>query len=337
MPTNSLTSSSSSSSSSSSASLRSTAHTNPVFTNVISSPAAQSQLVCSGCRTLLLFPVGATSVCCAVCNAMTAVPPPGTEMAQLVCGGCHNLLMHIRGATSVRCSCCHTVNLRLGANQVAHLSCGNCWRLLMYQYGARLGMVEFIYEKAIMTRPQPSQGGSSNARSHSQFSKHDDRRPYFFTFTGRARQPNHDDPRPNQKLCTSHSGEGKPLKSLIIIPNRQQGIPVILQKLVSPGDIRLSQKDLDLTIVTRRFSVDGAVASSDDMVSWGKKALLIGGKTDPATDRISVWSFDTETECCSIVEAKGDIPVSITLNQCRCYISLTNSKGKSGCFVSDVR
>ncbi|KAJ4825197.1 hypothetical protein Tsubulata_046514 [Turnera subulata] len=137
MPTNSLTSSSSSSSSSSSASLRSTAHTNPVFPNVISSSAAQSQLVCSGCRTLLLFPVGATSLCCAVCNAMTAVPPPGTEMAQLVCGGCHNLLMHIRGATSVRCSCCHTVNLRLGANQVAHLSCGNCWRLLMYQYGAR--------------------------------------------------------------------------------------------------------------------------------------------------------------------------------------------------------
>ena len=38
---------------------------------------AQSQLVCSGCRNLLLYPVGATSVCCAVCNAVTAVPPPG--------------------------------------------------------------------------------------------------------------------------------------------------------------------------------------------------------------------------------------------------------------------
>uniref|UniRef100_A0A0R0JTR3 Zinc finger LSD1-type domain-containing protein n=1 Tax=Glycine max TaxID=3847 RepID=A0A0R0JTR3_SOYBN len=73
----------------------------------------QSQLVCSGCRNLLVFPVGATSVCCAVCNAVTAVPPPGTEMAQLVCGGCHTLLMYIRGATSVQCSCCHTVNLAL--------------------------------------------------------------------------------------------------------------------------------------------------------------------------------------------------------------------------------
>ncbi|KAL6985792.1 Protein lol1 [Sarracenia purpurea var. burkii] len=98
---------------------------------------AQSQLVCSGCRNLLLYPVGATSVCCAVCNAVTAVPPPGTEMAQLICGGCHTLLMYIRGATSVQCSCCHTINLALEANQVAHVDCGNCRMLLMYQYGAQ--------------------------------------------------------------------------------------------------------------------------------------------------------------------------------------------------------
>lgn len=39
----------------------------------------QSQLVCSGCRNLLLYPLGATSVCCAVCSAVTAVPPPGTS------------------------------------------------------------------------------------------------------------------------------------------------------------------------------------------------------------------------------------------------------------------
>jgi LSD1 subclass zinc finger protein len=79
----------------------------------VGSTSGQSQLVCSGCRNLLMYPVGATSVCCAVCNAVTAVPPPGTEMAQLVCGGCHTLLMYIRGATSVQCSCCHTVNLAL--------------------------------------------------------------------------------------------------------------------------------------------------------------------------------------------------------------------------------
>ncbi|KAG8052499.1 hypothetical protein GUJ93_ZPchr0001g29740 [Zizania palustris] len=37
----------------------------------------QSQLVCSGCRNLLMYPAGATSVCCAVCSTMTVVPAPG--------------------------------------------------------------------------------------------------------------------------------------------------------------------------------------------------------------------------------------------------------------------
>ncbi|XP_058209206.1 tip elongation aberrant protein 1 isoform X3 [Rhododendron vialii] len=46
------------------------------------------------------------------------------------------------------------------------------------------------------------------------------------------------------------------------------------------------------------------------LVSWGKKVLLIGGKTDPAGDRISVWAFDTETECWSLMEAKGNTPVA---------------------------
>ncbi|XVF38664.1 hypothetical protein REPUB_Repub20aG0122100 [Reevesia pubescens] len=46
------------------------------------------------------------------------------------------------------------------------------------------------------------------------------------------------------------------------------------------------------------------------LVSWGKKALLVGGKTDPGNDRVSVWAFDTETECWSVMEAKGEIPVA---------------------------
>uniref|UniRef100_A0A0E0AJI7 Zinc finger LSD1-type domain-containing protein n=1 Tax=Oryza glumipatula TaxID=40148 RepID=A0A0E0AJI7_9ORYZ len=37
---------------------------------------AQSQLVCSGCRNLLMYPAGATSICCAVCGTVTAVPAP---------------------------------------------------------------------------------------------------------------------------------------------------------------------------------------------------------------------------------------------------------------------
>ena len=38
----------------------------------------------------------------------------GMEMPQLICGGCRTLLMYTCGATSVRCSCCHTVNLAPG-------------------------------------------------------------------------------------------------------------------------------------------------------------------------------------------------------------------------------
>ncbi|CDP03017.1 unnamed protein product [Coffea canephora] len=100
----------------------------------------QSQIVCSGCRSVLLYPRGATNVCCAFCNALTPVPPPqlpppGMDMAQLICGGCRTLLMYTRGATSVRCSCCHTVNLAPVSN-VAHVNCGNCRTTLMYPYGA---------------------------------------------------------------------------------------------------------------------------------------------------------------------------------------------------------
>lgn len=46
------------------------------------------------------------------------------------------------------------------------------------------------------------------------------------------------------------------------------------------------------------------------LVSWGKKVLIIGGKTEPANERMSVWAFDTESECWSLMEAKGDVPVA---------------------------
>lgn len=109
----------------------------------------QSQLVCAGCRNVLLYPRGASNVCCAICNTITSVPtpaptpvlPPGMEMAQLVCGGCRTLLMYPHGATSVRCSCCNTINLVRTANQVAHsqvahVTCGQCRTTLMYPFGA---------------------------------------------------------------------------------------------------------------------------------------------------------------------------------------------------------
>ncbi|XP_057771991.1 uncharacterized protein LOC130991673 [Salvia miltiorrhiza] len=46
------------------------------------------------------------------------------------------------------------------------------------------------------------------------------------------------------------------------------------------------------------------------LVPWGKKVLLIGGKTEPVSDKVSVWAFDMEAECWSLIEAKGDIPVA---------------------------
>ncbi|KAJ0980687.1 hypothetical protein J5N97_008942 [Dioscorea zingiberensis] len=46
------------------------------------------------------------------------------------------------------------------------------------------------------------------------------------------------------------------------------------------------------------------------LVSWGETVLLIGGKADPISERVQVWSFDVESECWSCIEAKGDIPAA---------------------------
>ncbi|CAK9321520.1 unnamed protein product [Citrullus colocynthis] len=111
------------------------------FSNITKMPfppvtCCQSQIVCSGCKNLLMYPAGATSICCALCHVVSPVPTSGLMMARLVCSGCHTLLMYRRGATSVQCSCCRTVNAASKANQMAHINCGNCRVLLMYQCGA---------------------------------------------------------------------------------------------------------------------------------------------------------------------------------------------------------
>ncbi|KAF0888874.1 hypothetical protein E2562_019383 [Oryza meyeriana var. granulata] len=46
------------------------------------------------------------------------------------------------------------------------------------------------------------------------------------------------------------------------------------------------------------------------LVPWGNSVILVGGKTEPASDRLSVWIFNMETEVWSLVEAKGDIPAA---------------------------
>lgn len=84
-----------------------------------------------------MYPQNATNVRCALCHTITAALPTGMESAQLLCGGCRTLLMYPRGATSVQCSVCHHVNLAHDANSVAHISCSGCSTTLMYPFGAQ--------------------------------------------------------------------------------------------------------------------------------------------------------------------------------------------------------
>uniref|UniRef100_A0ACD5Y8Y5 Uncharacterized protein n=1 Tax=Avena sativa TaxID=4498 RepID=A0ACD5Y8Y5_AVESA len=46
------------------------------------------------------------------------------------------------------------------------------------------------------------------------------------------------------------------------------------------------------------------------LVPWGNSVILVGGKSEPASDRLSVWTFNTETQIWSLMEAKGDIPAA---------------------------
>ncbi|XP_073061216.1 uncharacterized protein [Primulina eburnea] len=73
-----------------------------------------SQLVCGGCRTVLLYPRGATNVRCTLCNMVTPVPPTATapmpnHVAHVNCGNCCITLMYPAGAPSVKCSICHYI------------------------------------------------------------------------------------------------------------------------------------------------------------------------------------------------------------------------------------
>ncbi|CAO2842174.1 unnamed protein product [Amaranthus hypochondriacus] len=103
----------------------------------------QSQLVCSGCRTILQYPSGAADVRCALCDTVSPVLPMGLEMDLMICGCCRTLLMYSRGVSGVRCLCCGTLNLMNAtpggvSNQYPTVSCGNCQMILMYPHGASL-------------------------------------------------------------------------------------------------------------------------------------------------------------------------------------------------------
>ncbi|RZC67966.1 hypothetical protein C5167_011662 [Papaver somniferum] len=94
----------------------------------------------------------------------------GMDMSQLTCGGCRTLLMYARGATSVRCSCCHTINLARppapapAPNPVAHVNCGRCHITLMYPYGApsvKCAVCQYVTSTG-MSAPTPNSNGQVN-------------------------------------------------------------------------------------------------------------------------------------------------------------------------------
>ena len=101
-----------------------------------------AQIVCGGCRTVLLYPAsGAQNVRCARCSTITAVPPPvpAADMAQLCCSNaqCRVVLMYPRGAGAVQCSVCGNISDASQANQLGHVVCGGCQVTLAHAYGAQ--------------------------------------------------------------------------------------------------------------------------------------------------------------------------------------------------------
>ncbi|RLN43240.1 hypothetical protein C2845_PM01G34340 [Panicum miliaceum] len=92
-------------------------------------------------------------------------------MAQLICGGCRTLLMYTRSADTVRCSCCNTVNLVRPVNNIAHVNCGHCQTTLMYPYGAhsvKCAICSHITTTGVNTvAPTPSARPASNGSSYS--------------------------------------------------------------------------------------------------------------------------------------------------------------------------
>ncbi|PWZ56453.1 Protein LOL3 [Zea mays] len=95
----------------------------------------------------------------------------GLEMAQLICGGCRTLLMYTRSADTVRCSCCNTVNLVRPVNNIAHVNCGQCRTTLMYPYGApsvKCAVCNYVTATGVNTvAPTPSARPTSDGSSYS--------------------------------------------------------------------------------------------------------------------------------------------------------------------------
>ncbi|OEL13089.1 Protein LOL3 [Dichanthelium oligosanthes] len=174
------------------------------FFNSIS--GMQSQIVCHACRTVLLYPQGAPSVCCAVCQAVTTVPPPGTLwmlgfLSSELGGGNNRLYTQscsaLAARNSWRCNNVLLVRFRVSRcltrdgsaymwrlsnfadvysqcrhlNNIAHVNCGHCQITLMYPYGAhsvKCAICNHITATGVnMVAPTTSARPASNGSSYS--------------------------------------------------------------------------------------------------------------------------------------------------------------------------
>lgn len=123
----------------------------------------QAQIMCQGCRSLLMYPQGAEHVRCARCSFIS--PAAGTssaDMAQISCSNpsCRCQLAYPRGARHVQCSLCNTLNDAYQANQLGHVVCSGCSITLMYAYGAS------SVKCAVCEVVTPIGGGGSGESSH---------------------------------------------------------------------------------------------------------------------------------------------------------------------------
>ncbi|XP_051200847.1 protein LOL4 [Lolium perenne] len=57
-------------------------------------------------------------------------------MSELICTGCRSLVTYNRSAACIRCSRCNTSNSTRSASQVVTLTCGRCRTMLAYPPGA---------------------------------------------------------------------------------------------------------------------------------------------------------------------------------------------------------
>jgi len=78
-----------------------------------------ARLVCNGCRVLLMYPRGASSVQCSCCCTVNcAAQPQSNQLGNVVCGGCTVTLMYALGAQSVKCALCNYVTCVQGAHSL---------------------------------------------------------------------------------------------------------------------------------------------------------------------------------------------------------------------------